>query len=152
MVYQNKLNKKWICGYTLVEIIVVIGIIALLATISTSVYSNFSANEKLKIATMGVVEAIRHAQANTQSGKGDSSWGVKVFSDSVIIFKGSGYASKDSSYDQSFNFSGGVVASGLSEIVFAKVTGSTINTGTITLINSYGSKDILINEKGTLIY
>jgi hypothetical protein len=98
------------------------------------------------------VEAIRHAQSNAQIGKGDSSWGVKILSDSVIIFKGSSYVSRDTSADQSLNFSGGVVASGIDEIVFTKVTGSTINTGTVTLTNSYGTKNIQINEKGTLTY
>ncbi len=144
--------KKLSQGFSLVEIIIVIGIIALLGGISTSVYNSFKAHENLEIATTGVVEAIRHAQGNSQVGKGDSVWGVKILSDSVLIFKGSSYTSRDSSADQLLHFSGGVVASGLSEIVFAKLVGSTSDIGTIILTNSYGTKNIYINEKGTLTY
>ena len=144
----NKLSH----GFTLVEMVVVIGIIGLLATISTSVYSSMKTHENLEITTTSVVEAIRHAQANTQTGKGDSVWGIKILSSSAVIFKGASYAGRDTSVDQLFDFSGGLVASGLSEIVFAKITGSTPNIGTMTLTNSYGVKNISINEKGTLTY
>lgn len=149
---QIKSIKKLSRGFTLVEMIVVIGIITLLATVSTSVYNSFKTHENLEIATTGVVEALRHAQSNAQSGKGDASWGVKILSGSAVIFKGTSYASRDTTADQILDFSGGVVTSGLSEIVFTKVTGSTTNTGTVTLTNSYGTKNIQINEKGTLTY
>ncbi len=149
---QTKSTKELSRGFTLVEIVVVIGIVALLVAFSTSVYNSFKTHENLEIATTGVVEAVRHAQANAQSGKGDSSWGVESLSNSILIFKGSSYASRDTSSDLPFDFSGGVVASGLSEIVFEKITGSTVNTGAITLTNSYGTKNITINAKGTITY
>lgn len=149
---QIKSTKRCLQGFTLVEIVIVIGIIGLLATISTSVYSSFKSHENLEIVTTSVVEAIRYAQASAHSGKGDSNWGVEILANSIVIFKGISYASRDITADQMLDFSGGVVASGLSEIVFVKVNGSTSNTGTITLTNSYGTKDILINEKGTLTY
>lgn len=152
MNYQVKLNNKSYSGFSLIEIVLVIGIVGLLATVSTSVYSSFKAHENLEIATTGTVEAIRHAQANAQSGKGDSVWGVEILPNSVVIFKGESYASRDASADQSLGFSSGIIASGLSEIVFSKVIGSTDDVGTITLTNSYGIKNILINEKGTLTY
>lgn len=149
---QIKSISKYCRGFTLLEIIVVMGIFGLLATISTSVYSSFKAHENLEISAVTVVEAIRYAQLNSQVGKGDSSWGVKISSDSISIFEGSSYVSRENSSDQSLDFTGGVLASGLSEIVFNKVTGSTIDTGTIVLTNSYGDKNITINEKGTLTY
>lgn len=144
--------KKIYRGFTLFEIIVVIGIIGLLITVSTSVYSSFRAHESLEITTIGVVEALRYAQANAQSGKGDSGWGVAILSSSVVVFKGTNYINRDTSADQTLDFYGGVTADGLSEIVFSKVTGSTEDVGAVILTNSYGTKNIEINEKGILTY
>lgn len=139
-------------GFSLLEVLIVLGIVALIAGISTTTFNNFRSHENLEIAATSVVEALRHAQANAQSGKGDSAWGVKMLPSSTVIFKGTSYAGRDTAADQPFSFSGGVVASGLSEIVFIKVMGATENTGTVTLTNSYGTKNIEINEKGTLTY
>lgn len=144
--------KKDSCGFTLIEMIVVIGIIALLTAVSSSVYSGFKTHEHLEIATMGVVEAVRHAQANAQAGKGDSSWGVQVLPQSFVVFKGGSYAGRDTSTDQEVPLPGGVSTSGLSEIVFEKITGVTVDTGTLNIANEYGTKNISINAQGTLTY
>ena len=124
----------------------------LLLTTSSSVYSSFKTHENLEISSTSVIEAIRHAQANAESGRDDSAWGVKLQPTSVTVFKGSSYATRDTSRDQALDLSGGVALSGLSEIVFSKIIGSTSNTGTVTIVNSYGTRNISINEKGTLTY
>ena len=152
MDYQIKSIKKISAGFTLVEILIVISITAILAMVSTSVYTNLNARENLEISTNSLIEAIRYAQSNSRVGKGDSEWGIRILQSSFVIFKGSNYVSRNVSFDQSFNFSKGVVVDGLSEIVFEKITGWTEDDGAIILTNSYGTKDILINEKGTLTY
>lgn len=146
MISQAKYN-----GFTLVEIVLVLGIFAILSTVSFSTYTQFRGRENLETATMSIVEALRHAQANAQSGKADSVWGVSIGS-TVTLFKGTSFSGRDISYDQVVGLSSGVSVSGLSEITFAKVTGSPMTTGTTTLSNSFGSKNIYTNAKGTLTY
>ena len=148
----RKLANKWFRGFSLLEVVVVISIFGLLAAVSTSVYGSFKAHENLEIATTGVVEALRQAQASAQAGKGDSGWGVKILPAAITIFEGASYASRVVQADQTLSFSGGSVATGLSEVVFSKLSGSTLNAGTITLTNSSGAKNILVNEKGTITY
>lgn len=152
MDYQIKSVKKLSYGFSLVEVIIVLGIFSILISVSVSVYNSFKTHENLEITTTGVVEGIRHAQANSQSGKGDSMWGVEILTTSITIFKGGSYTGRDTSADQSFNFSAAVTASGLSEIIFTKITGSTSNIGTIVITNSFGAKNISINAKGNITY
>lgn len=159
MAYQTKFNffcnkffLKNRAGFSLIEILVVIGIFTVLLTVSTSVYNNIKSHSNLDLATNGLVEALRFAQSSAQSGKGDSKWGVEVFSDKVLVFKGNAYLGRDVAFDKVLDFAGGISASGLSEIVFEKLTGATSTVGTVVLSNTSGNKNIYINEKGTVTY
>jgi len=144
-----KYNNK---GFSLVEVIIVVAILTLLLSISDSIYSNVRASTNLKIAGDSIVQALRSTKTNASIGKNDSKWGVKTLVNKIVIFKGVDYTSRDIAYDQIINLPNGVVASGLDEFIFEKVTGNTINTGDIIITNSSGSKNIGINGKGNITY
>jgi len=159
MDYQNKfknlknrfaINKSG--GFTLLELILVIGIAILLFNVSTSSFNTYKIHSNLSLAVGGVVEAIRLAQSSSQSGKGDSKWGVEILSNQVVVFKGNSYASRVISADEPLNFSNGIIPSGLTEIVFEKISGVTTNIGTITLTGGSEIKNLIINAKGTVTY
>jgi type II secretory pathway pseudopilin PulG len=154
--FKNKIkgnkNISNVVGFTLIELLVVVGIFVALIVVSDSVYTNLKSSSNLKIATGSLVQAVRYAEENTQSGRGDSKWGVKILSDKVVVFKGNSYASRDVSSDQNLDFPGGIVPSGSSEFVFEKMTGWTTTTGTATITNNSGSKNISINAKGVITY
>lgn len=161
MDYQIKYyNKGYIrtpislgrAGFSLIELLIVIGIFSIFAGMSTSVYYNMRSHTDLELAINTTVEAVRFAQSSAQSGRGDSKWGVEILSDKIVIFKGDSYVSRLSASDEIFDYSGKVLATGLSEIVFEKISGTTVNTGTINLSNSTENKDLTINEKGTVGY
>jgi prepilin-type N-terminal cleavage/methylation domain-containing protein len=149
MVY-HKCNKNK--GFTLIEIIVVLGILILFLTITDAVYLKVSASSNLKIGADSLVESIRYAETNSQVAKNDSKWGVKIISNGVIIFKGNDYLFRDQSFDQFFNFPIGVTSSGLNEIVFEKNTGFTTNIGDIYILNDYGEQKLTLNYYGVINY
>lgn len=151
MDYQVKF-KNLNCGFTIVEIIVVLSMFVLFASISTVTYSQLKTKNNLDIAIGSVVEAIRHAKANAEHVQGDSKWGVEILSNQIVVFKGSSYAARDTLADQILNLPDGIITSGLTEIVFDKVFGTTAMTGTVVLSGNAESKNILINEKGTITY
>lgn len=134
------------------ELLIVIGIFSIIASISITSYVDYTSYQNREIAVNTLVEAIRFAQSNSQTVEGDSKWGVKILPTQLIVFKGTTYTTRDVSYDQISEFNGGVIASGLNEVVFEKMLGNTTNIGTTTFTNKAGIKNIQINEKGTITY
>lgn len=152
MAYPIKSKNFSKRGFSILELLIVISIFIILFSISTSVYNNFKRHSNLEIATSAVVEALRFAQSNAQSGKDDSKWSVEILPDKIVIFKGNNYLSRNVSFDEPFIFTSGISASGLTEIIFEKLTGTTSTIGTVILTNGAESKNININEKGTITY
>jgi prepilin-type N-terminal cleavage/methylation domain-containing protein len=142
-------NQK---GFSVIELIVVVAVFLIFMAISEWGILNFKFQGDLNTATNDIVQALRHAKANAQQVQGDSKWGVEISAGQITVFEGTSYAGRNSAFDQIINLPNGVSASGLSEVVFEKISGITSNTGTITLTNSSGTKDITINAKGTVSY
>lgn len=145
-----KLTKN---GFTLLELLLSVTIIALLAGLSIPVYQTFQVKTDLDAATLTVAENLRRAQVLSQSVEGDSQWGVNIQSGNITLFKGSTYAGRDSTYDETTSISNVISPSGDSEIVFAKFTGDLTTPKTINLqsLNS-NTQTLTVNEKGTVEY
>lgn len=150
---SKKMQINLARGFTLAEMVVVTGIFLLLSGVSVSVYNNFRSRNTLDVTTNSIVQALRHAQINSEQVQNDAAWGTAIFADKVVVFQGASYATRISSLDQIFTFPSGISITGLSEIVFQKTTGWSNNIGTTTITNDKGEiKDIYINSKGTIVY
>lgn len=159
MVYQIKYHKKYLLGgaralrgFSLLELLIVISIFAIFASLTSSTYYSMRAHTNLELATGSLVEAVRFAESSAQSGKSDSKWGVKILTNQIVIFKGDSYAGRVVASDTVFDLSNGITTSGLSEIVFDKITGGTTMVGTIILNNGTESRNVVVNGKGTVNY
>ena len=139
-------------GFTIIELLVIIAIFLIFAGISQVAFLNFQNHSNLEIATYNLVEALRHAKSNAQQVKQDTKWGIYVVGNTVTVFSGNSYASRNTSLDNSINLTNGISSSGLQEVVFEKVSGTTTNVGNIILTLGSQSKTITINEKGTITY
>jgi len=137
-------------GFTLLEVLLVIAIIAILAGMGLPVYQTFQVRNDLDLAVNATSQSLRRAQFLSQAVEGDSSWGVYIQPESMTIFRGNSYASRDVNYDEVFSLSGIITPSGVGEIIFDKLTGSPQNTGIITLSTPNDSRTITINEKGMI--
>ncbi len=86
--------------------------------------------------------------------EGDSDWGVYIGADSIVLFKGDDYATRDSDYDEIYAKTSNVSVSGISEEVFEKFTGDPSATGDIILSTSNPTRTstITINSKGVVSY
>lgn len=140
-------------GFTLLEVILVIATITVLAAISVPVYAILQVKNDLDVATNTTLQTLRRAQTLSQAVDGDSSWGVKLQSSDITLFKGLSFAGRDTNFDEVYTLSGNVTPSGVSEVVFSKLSGNPTTTGALTLIsNNNERQNITINSKGFLDY
>ena len=136
------INFKNKTGFTLVEILVVIGIIALLSALTFPLFRNFQKQTDLIDSAEKIVSALRLAQYKTLASDQDDQWGV-FFSTSTslnqyVLFKGQNYQSRDASFDTVYQLTKLVEIQEInlnqsSEVVFNPVIGSTDQFGDILI-------------------
>lgn len=110
-------------GLTLIEILLIVGIMAILLAISLPLGLDFYKNQQLESQARGISQTIRRAQLKSMSGEIDSSFGVYLTNDNYILFKGDSFLTRDSQYDEVFELPEVITLQGLSEIVFLKLEG-----------------------------
>ncbi len=79
-------------GFTLVEMVVVLGIVSLLIALSVPAYTILRRQNDLELAMTTVAQALRQAQLHSQAGVNDGLWGVKMETGQVTVFQGDSYA------------------------------------------------------------
>jgi len=140
-------------GFTLIEILLYIAVFTLITGVSIPIYLSSQARNDFDITTVTIAQTLRRAQVLAQSVDGDTSWGVKIQSGSIIGFKGISYATRDTNFDEIFEIPGSLTPSGVQEVVFTKFTGLPQTTGSITLSsNTNETRNITVNTKGTVSY
>jgi type IV fimbrial biogenesis protein FimT len=150
---MKSLFKK---GFTLVEMLVVLAIIAILLLIAIPQFNKFRQAEVLNAASRDVLSSLEKARSNTLSSVNSSEYGVHFQSDQVIIFKGLTY-SVGAVTNESISISepasitnvtlGGVSGS-TGNVYFNRLYGAPSTTGTVTISTSSLSKTITISATG----
>ena len=141
-------NKR---GLTIIEIIISLGLIALIIGIGAPLYQNFYNKNNLNTAANSIAQNLKRAQALASASDEDSNWGIYIQNGNIVIFKGLSYATRDFSCDEETKISEGISLGGLNEIVFSKFSGFPQTTGSINLISpNNDAKTITINEKGII--
>lgn len=146
----KKLNHER--GFTLLELLLSVAVISTLAGLSLPVYRTLLQKNDLDIAVVSVAQSLRRSQMLSQAVDGDTTWGVKAQSGSIVMFKGVSFAARDANFDETFDVPSTISMSGVTEIIFAKFTGFPQTTGVINLSTEIDSRTVSINEKGTVSY
>lgn len=140
-------------GFTLIELLISIGIFAVLASATIPFSATFFMRAQVHNKTNELVGAIRTAQANAQTGKNDSSWGVRITESDITLFSGASYASRTPAFDHVYTIPSTVSVSGLvnTDILFSAVAGTSSVTGTVTITGNEGtSVAVSMNAVGTV--
>jgi prepilin-type N-terminal cleavage/methylation domain-containing protein len=131
-----KLNR----GFTVVELLVVIVILAIISTVSWVALANYRENQTLLSTTEVIVSSLSEARSQSVSAVNDEVHGVHFTSNSLTLFEGSQYSPSNPKNSVTvFNSSVSVSTSGLtsssSDIVFEKITGRGSASGQIVVFS-----------------
>lgn len=136
-------------GFTLVELLVVISVTVIIAALTIPVGINFYKTQLLDETTSDILSTLRRARSQSIFQKNDSSFGVKFLSGSYVLFQGVTYAARVQDEDESFSLSIGISISGIDEVVFSKLSGTT-TAGTLTITSDNDNQNISINVQGKI--
>jgi len=126
-------------AFTLVELLVIIGIFAILMLLSAPVFRYFQSESDLINASEQVISVLRLAQSQTITSEGGSQYGVYFPSpNQYLLFKGSGYSSRDPASDKVYFLPETITIYAVNlgvenEVVFDKIDGETADEGSISL-------------------
>ena len=149
-------NNKHSRGFTMIEMLVVIVIMSVLASVILPSLLNFRRSSLLNTETQEVVTLVNRARLLSVSSKNDERFGVHFEPSKLVLFQGATYtdgvATNEEHYFDSAISSATSINGGGSEILFAKVTGAASQTATTTLLftGTTASSTVLIRKSGVV--
>lgn len=144
-------------GFTLIEILIVIGILLIVLFIGLSTLPAFNKKVELDTFTENIISSLSLSRAKTLSSKDEARYGVHFEQNKIVLFKGTDYAS-GSDYKviiapASVEVGSITLNGGTSDVVFKRLTGETDGYGTITTRLKSGTQDtktIVIEKTGVV--
>lgn len=140
-------------GFTLLEVLLSVAIIALLTGLSMPVYETFMRRNDLDLTAQQLAASLRRAQTFARGVNRDSAWSVEIQPSAITLFQGTNFASRTQAYDEVVAIPPSITVSGLSEVQFTKLQATPNTTGSITLTSSANAtRTVTINAKGMVEY
>lgn len=140
-------------GFTLFELVIVVTLVFVAGLIIIPSYRGYALNNELVVTRSVMTQAFNQAQNRARSGEGDSDWGVHLESGKIIVFKGSSFSLYNPATDVEFVIPTGVIITGITDIVFSKLSGLPDWSGEIVLSNNIGQLVVLdFNTQGVTTY
>ncbi len=147
--FYRKENKR---GFSVVELIIVMGIFSLIAVVSVSSFKGLQTKNAMVIAQESVTNALRRAQTLAISGSHEEGWGVYMETGRITVFQGDDHGTRDASFDKIFIVSEDITFSGLTEVWFSQIAGEPQTTGGIILTQKDNIQTLTLNEYGVINY
>jgi Tfp pilus assembly protein FimT len=129
-------------GFTIAEVLIVVGLIGLVVSVSMPMYNRYIARNSMEIARQNVAQGLERAKFLAQTGMNDSAWGFSTIAipGRGVLFMGDSFATRNPAFDELYSIPESITVDGLTEVVFEKVTGLPSVTGTITITTEYNEE------------
>lgn len=145
-------------GFSLVELLIAISVLAILATLTIAGFYSFRSSVNLDEEAEKLVSVLRLAQNKTVASVDGAVYGVRFEANKYILFTGLPYGTSSPS-NEIFNLPSGLEISSIGingggqEIVFSRLTGGTQNWGEIALrilVEPFRTKTVYIASSGAV--
>lgn len=144
--------KKSGAGFTLIEFLIVIGVLAIVVASAMPLTIDFYNSRQIDLYEQGLVQYLRKAQLKAMETHNDSSFGVYLDSEKYVLFQGGKYNKREESLDQKMELPDNLEISGINEIIFNKLSGEPSETGEIVLRIGGEKETVSINGVGIVNY
>lgn len=143
-------NRKSSFGFTLIELLVAISIFLVIGTFSTNFYTGFLTQNAVSNTQDQLLGSLRKAQMYAMAGKAGTNWGVHYDSAThkITVFSGTSYATRTQAYDENYSVNPNISVTGITDIVFTRLTGVPNTSGTIVITGNSETKTITIDSQG----
>jgi prepilin-type N-terminal cleavage/methylation domain-containing protein len=128
-------------AFTIIELLIVIGILGLIAVIAIPSFATLNSNQALEKDTHSVVAYLDDAKSRTLASRNSSQYGVRFASTTITLFRGSTFNAADpenlvfylnsTTYIKTATLTGGAL-----DVVFSRLTGEANQTGTIVVAST----------------
>ncbi|MBI2023222.1 prepilin-type N-terminal cleavage/methylation domain-containing protein [Candidatus Giovannonibacteria bacterium] len=137
-------------GLTLLEILISLAIILIAGSILAYAFSGFRANSELSEAQAAITGMLQEARSRTLASENATTYGVHFEAERTVLFAGSSYNAADPSNKEyvlptRVSISAINIAGGVSDIIFARLSGRASATGTMQLLTKDTAKSKTIN-------
>ena len=143
-------SQKTKFGFSLIEIMVVIGIFAVIATIASLNLSEKKKRTILEQAQATVVQAFEEARSKAATGFGEENHGIYVEQTKITVFEGDSYAA---GIGNEMPLPSSVLTDQTNmTVIFERISAEPDTDGTIVITHTNGeTKTIILTEDGKII-
>lgn len=138
-------------GFTIIETIIVLGILVTIFAIGTPATLNFYLNYELVTERDNLVSVLNHARSLSMTGEGDESHGVFFDDDGYTVFEGPNFAGRAVEFDREVSKADLIQITGPEELVFESFSGRAASSSFI-LTNGIRSFMINVNSEGLVTW
>ncbi|MBX4198175.1 prepilin-type N-terminal cleavage/methylation domain-containing protein [Candidatus Parcubacteria bacterium] len=131
-------------GFTILELMIVMGILGLLSYITITTFSLFNTTQALNRDVQLIVTSLEEARSKTISSDDSSQYGIHFATTTITLFKGSSFNSADPLNQIVFlnttnRVSAITLAGGVKDVIFSRISGDVSGSGTVVISSARAS-------------